>query len=76
MNAPEQMPSQCGLWPSISEAKGPVPGHVSEGAAPPTAARLLKAIGIICPRTDLEELWWAQSATQILTGFNREQDFA
>lgn len=27
------MPSWCGLWPSQTEAKGPVPGHVSEGAA-------------------------------------------
>ena len=73
---PEQMPSWCRLWLSVTEAKGPVPGHVNEGAAPLTAAGLLRATGITCLKKDLEELWWAQSSSQILTSFNREQDLA
>lgn len=54
------MPSWCRLWPSVTEAKGPVPGHVSEGAAPLTAAGLPRATGITYLKKDLEELWWAQ----------------
>lgn len=54
------MPSCSELWPSITEAKGPVPGHVSKGAATLTAAGLLRATGITCLKKDLEVLWWAQ----------------
>jgi len=67
---PKEMPSWRGLWPSITEAKGPVPDHISKGAAPLTAAQLPRATGITCLKKDLEELWWALSSSQILTGFN------
>lgn len=73
---PEQMPSWCRLWPSVTEAKGPVPGHISEGAAPLTAAGLLRATGIPCLKKNLKKLWWVQFSSQTLTGFNGEQDLA
>lgn len=40
---PEEMPSWCGLWQNVTEAKGPGPGHASEGAAPLTATRLTES---------------------------------